>query len=225
MRPAGGAHAGDGHRRPAQAIGAEYKDRKAGTIGDAGCFSFFPTKNLGCAGDGGMIVTNDDDIADWSGKLRVHGGLNDYEHEVVGYNSRLDTLQAALLRVKLPHLPQWTEARRAGSARYDQELAGLPLTTPVKRDDCFHIYNQYTIATDRRDDLALWLKEKSIGHKVYYPVPFHLLECFTDLGHNTGAFPISEKAAKTVLSLPIFGEMTDDEQTEVIDAVKGFFAG
>ncbi|MCP4569671.1 MAG: DegT/DnrJ/EryC1/StrS family aminotransferase [FCB group bacterium] len=209
----------------AQAIGAQYKSRKAGTLGDAGCFSFFPTKNLGCAGDGGMIVTNEDGIADMARKLRVHGGLSDYNHEVVGYNSRLDTLQAALLRVKLPYLPRWTKARRAHAARYDRELAGLPLITPKVNDGAYHIYNQYTIACDRRDELAAHLKENQIGHKVYYPVPFHLLECFADLGHNSGAFPISEQAAGSVLSLPIFGEMTETEQTEVIEVVKRFFAG
>jgi len=207
----------------AQAIGAQYKSRKAGTLGDVGCFSFFPTKNLGCAGDGGMIVTNDDEIADMTRKLRVHGGISDYHHEVVGYNSRLDTLQAALLRVKLPYLPRWTEARRACAARYDKELAGLPLVTPKVSDGAYHIYNQYTIACDRRDELAAYLKEHQIGHKIYYPVPFHLLECFTDLSHNTGAFPESEKAARNVLSLPVFGELTESEQAEVIEIVKRFF--
>jgi len=208
----------------AQAIGARYKKRSAGTIGDAGCFSFFPTKNLGCAGDGGMIVTNDDAVADMARMLRVHGGHFEYQHKLVGYNARLDSLQAAILMAKLPHLKDWTEERRKNAARYNKELADLPLTLPAVREGAYHIYNQYTVATPRRDELAAFLKDRQIGHKVYYPVPFHLQECFAPLNYKPGDFPVSEKAAREVLSIPIFGEMTDAEQTEVIEAIRQFFA-
>lgn len=208
----------------AQAIGSEYKGRSAGSIGHLGCFSFFPTKNLGCAGDGGMITTDDDALADTVRILRQHGGRTEYLHEVVGYNSRLDTLQAALLLVKLPYLRSWTESRRLNAAHYNAAFADLPLKTPVIRDWAYHIYNQYTIACDRREQLLAWLKDHQIGYKVYYPVPFHFQQCFAGLGYKEGDFPHAEKAAKTVVSLPIFGEMTATEQGEVIAVVKEFFA-
>jgi dTDP-4-amino-4,6-dideoxygalactose transaminase len=207
----------------AQAIGSGYRERNAGSIGAAGCFSFFPTKNLGCAGDGGMIITNDDGIAETVKLLRVHGGRSEYLHEVVGYNSRLDTMQAAILSAKLPHLPEWTEARRKNAARYDRALAGLPLKTPVVREWAYHIYNQYTIALESRDELKAWLQKKQIGHKVYYPVPFHMQQCFRDLGYSHGDLPNCERAAETVISIPIFGEMTSAEQDEVIAAIREFF--
>lgn len=208
----------------AQAIGSKYKNRIAGSLGDIGCFSFFPTKNLGCAGDGGMVVTGNDEIADTIRILRTHGGRNDYLHEVIGYNSRLDTVQAAMLSVKLPHLAEWTEARRKNAAAYDDAFSGLPLKTPVAREWAYHIYNQYTLAVDDRDAFLDWLRGKEIGYKVYYPVPFHLQKCFKDLGYKSGDLPHSEKAAASVVSIPIFGEMTDAEQDEVISAVQGFFA-
>jgi len=207
----------------AQAIGSMYKGRKAGSIGNLGCFSFFPTKNLGCAGDGGLIVTSDDELAERVRILRQHGGKTEYLHQIVGYNSRLDTLQAAVLLVKLPHLAGWTEARRTHAARYDKELKGLPLRTPVIREWAYHIYNQYSITLDRREELMAWLKERKIGHKIYYPVPFHMQECFAGLGYKKGDVPNCEQAARTIVSLPIFGEMTEAEQTEVIDAVRRFF--
>jgi dTDP-4-amino-4,6-dideoxygalactose transaminase len=145
-------------------------------------------------------------------------------HQIVGYNSRLDTLQAAILTVKLPHLARWTEARCRNAARYDDAFRGLPLRTPVARPQAYHIYNQYTIALDRRDELIGWLKERQIGHKIYYPVPFHLQECFAGLGYHKGEIPHCEGAARSVLSLPIFGEMTEAEQGEVINTVRRFFA-
>jgi len=208
----------------AQAIGGKYKSRMAGSMGHAGCFSFFPTKNLGAAGDGGMVVTNDDAIADMVGILRVHGGRTEYMHEVVGYNSRLDTLQAALLSVKLPCLSGWTEARRKHAARYDRALNNLPIRLPIAKAWAYHIYNQYTIAVDDRDEFLTHLKRKQIGHKIYYPVPFHQQRCFGDLGYSQGDLPESEKAASSVVSIPIFGEMTDAEQTEVIEVIRTFFA-
>lgn len=207
----------------AQAIGSKYKDKMAGSIGDVGCLSFFPTKNLGCAGDGGMIVTDDEQLADAIRILRVHGGRTDYLHEVVGYNSRLDTIQAAILSTKLPHLAAWTEARRANAAIYDKAFADLPIKTPVAKDWAYHIYNQYTIALDNREPLLKWLDEKQIGHKVYYPVPFHMQQCFADLDYSPGDMPHSEKASLSVVSLPIFGEMTDSERAEVIEAITGYF--
>lgn len=207
----------------AQAIGSLYHDRPAGALGDVGCFSFFPTKNLGAAGDAGMIVTNDPTLAEMVRLLRVHGGHFEYHHKLVGYNSRLDSMQAAVLLVKLPHLKSWTEGRRHNALRYDNELAGLPLATPAIGTGNYHIYNQYTITTDRRDDLLKYLSDKNIGCKVYYPVPFHLQECFADLGYSEGQLPHCEKASQSVLSLPVFGAMTDDEQTEVISAIKQFF--
>lgn len=207
----------------AQAIGSQYKGRNAGSIGDMGCFSFFPTKNLGCAGDGGMITTNDEALADMVRLLRQHGGRTEYVHEVIGYNSRLDTLQAALLLVKLPYLRGWTESRRHNAARYNAAFAGLPIKTPTIRDWAYHIYNQYTVSCDKRDQLMAWLKDRQIGHKIYYPVPFHFQKCFAGLGYKPGDFPQAEKAGKTVVSLPIFGEMTATEQDEVIDAVVRFF--
>lgn len=208
----------------AQAIGSQYKGRTAGAIGDMGCFSFFPTKNLGCAGDGGMITSNDDALADMVRILRQHGGRTEYVHEVVGYNSRLDTLQAALLLVKLPYLRTWTESRRHNAARYNAAFAGLPLKIPTIRDWAYHIYNQYTVACDNREKLLTRLKDRQIGHKIYYPVPFHFQQCFAGLGYKAGDFPHAERAAKSVVSLPIFGEMTVAEQDEVIDAVVRFFA-
>lgn len=208
----------------AQAIGSRYKGRQAGSMGDLGCFSFFPTKNLGCAGDGGLVVTSDDELAERVRILRQHGGKTEYLHQIVGYNSRLDTVQAAVLLVKLPHLAGWTEARRARAARYDRELTGLPLRTPLAREWGYHIYNQYSITLERRDELMAWLKERKIGHKIYYPVPFHMQECFAGLGYKKGDIPYCEQAARTVVSLPIFGEMTAAEQDEVIDAIRRFFA-
>ena len=206
----------------AQAIGAVYKGRMAGSMGDLGCFSFFPTKNLGCAGDGGMVTTNSDELADMVRILRVHGGKFEYHHEIVGYNSRLDSIQAAVLLAKLPYLAKWTEARRKNAARYDDLLADTAVKTPFVPNDVYHIYHQYTIAVDRRDDLIAHLQMAGIGCKVYYPVPFHLQKCFEPLGYAKGTIPSCEKAAATVVSLPVFGEMTKGEQDEVVAAIKAF---
>jgi dTDP-4-amino-4,6-dideoxygalactose transaminase len=207
----------------AQAIGSKYKDRHAGTLGDAGCFSFFPTKNLGAAGDGGMVTTDDDKLADMVKILRVHGGRSEYLHEVVGYNSRLDTLQAAILSTKLPRLAGWTEARRKNAAVYDGAFKNLPVKTPAVKPWAYHIYNQYTIMVENREEFLAWLNKKQIGSKVYYPVPFHMQECFGDLDYSAGDLPRSEKAAASVVSIPIFGEMTGAERDEVIDVIKEFY--
>jgi dTDP-4-amino-4,6-dideoxygalactose transaminase len=208
----------------AQAISAEYNGRMAGSIGDFGCFSFFPSKNLGAAGDGGMIVTDDRDAADTLRMLRVHGWKKKYHPEVIGYNSRLDTLQAAILLVKLDYLKEWSEIRIAHARRYDKAFAGSAVRIPVVRDYAYHIYNQYTIAVDNQQELLSVLKEKKIGHDVYYPMPFHLLECYRDLPYRAGDFPLSEQAAKQVVSIPVFPELTEEEQEEVIDTVKSVSA-
>jgi dTDP-4-amino-4,6-dideoxygalactose transaminase len=208
----------------AQALSSRYGDKMAGNIGLLGCFSFFPSKNLGCLGDGGLITTNDEKLDDLVRRLKAHGSKPKYYHQLVGYNSRLDTIHAAALSVKLPHLDLWSEARRRNAARYDSLLAGLPITLPVQRKYGYHIYNQYTIALDRRDDFRAHLKARKIGHEIYYPVPLHLQECYRDLGHRPGSFPASEAAALRVCSLPIFPELTLAEQDYVVKAVKDFVA-
>lgn len=208
----------------AQAISARYNGRMAGSIGDFGCFSFFPSKNLGCAGDGGMVVTNSEESLATLRMLRVHGWKKKYHPEVVGYNSRLATVQAAVLLVKIDFLHEWSEARRAHAVKYDAAFAGTAIRTPVAKDYAYHIYNQYTIAVENRDELMTILKEKQIGHDVYYPVPFHLLECYRDMSYREGDFPVSEKASRSVVSIPIFPEMTDEEQEEVIEVVKSISA-
>jgi len=206
----------------AQAIGAEYKGRRAGSIGDFGCFSFYPTKNLGAGGDGGMIVTNSDDKIELLRILRFHGAKPKYYHQIVGYNSRLASVQAAVLLVKLPHLKQWSEKRIEHARAYDQAFAGIPsLTTPTVKDySTFHIFNQYTIAVEDRDGLIAELKKAGIGHEIYYPVPFHEQECFAYLGYSAASFPHSARSARRVLSLPIYPELTDSERAEVIEVVK-----
>ncbi len=208
----------------AQALSAEYKSRKAGSLGDVACFSFFPSKNLGCAGDGGMITTYDPELADMLRILRVHGSKPKYYHKIAGYNSRLATLQAAILLAKFPHLDGWSKARAEHAMIYDKELAGVgDLQLPKWMPDCRHIYNQYTIATDKRDELIEVLKEKQIGHAIYYPVPLHLQECYANLGYNEGDFPVSEKATRRVVSIPVFPYLKESEQAFVIETIKAFF--
>lgn len=204
----------------AQAIGARYKNRQAGAIGHYGCFSFYPSKNLGGAGDGGMIVVDDKTRGDFLKTLRVHGAEPKYYHRVIGYNSRLSTIQAAVLLVKLDYLQQWTEARRKHAAVYDAAFKGSRITTPVAKEYAYHIYNQYTISVGNQDELMRVLKERKIGHEVYYPVPFNLQECFHYLGYRAGDFPITEKAAGTVVSIPIYPELTGAEQEEVIATIR-----
>jgi len=204
----------------AQAIGAGYKGKKAGSIGHYGCFSFYPSKNLGGAGDGGMIILNDKERYEFVKILRVHGADPKYFHKVIGYNSRLSTIQAAVLLVKLDYLARWSEKRREHARKYDAAFKGTAIRIPIARDYSYHIYNQYTIAVDNRDDLMRALKERKIGHEIYYPVPFHIQECFRDLGYRPGTFPVTEKAAEKVVSIPVYPELTAAEQEEVIAAVK-----
>ena len=211
----------------AQAIGAEDRGRRAGSIGLLGCFSFYPTKNLGGAGDGGMIVTNDDALAERLRALRVHGGITEYLHKEVGINSRLDALQAVVLRVKLPHLDQWSNERRGKADRYNElfSKANLPyeVITPFIRPDGRHIFHQYIVrvATDR-DALMAHLNKCGIGTKIYYPVPLHLQECFCYLGYQAGDFPESERAAQETFALPVYPELTDEQQRYVVSSFTGF---
>jgi len=210
----------------AQAIGAEYKGQKVGTIGHLGCFSFFPTKNLGAYGDGGLVATNDDELAERVRMLRVHGSKPKYYHHLVGTNSRLDALQAAILRAKLPHLDEWTAARQRLASRYDELLGDIPgVEVPYRAPERTHIFHQYTIRVHdgRRDELQQYLKEKGIDTQVYYPLPLHLQPCFRYLGYKEGDLPESERASQEVLSLPMFPELTEEEQDYVVDAIMRFF--
>src|SRR5215212_5292198 len=212
----------------AQSIGATRKigDKtvKAGEAATIGTFSFFPSKNLGGYGDGGMIVTQDETLAARLRRLRVHGGAKTYYHDEVGYNSRLDALQAAVLLAKLPHLETWSAARRKNAEYYNAAFAGSSdVRTPVIDPANVSIYNQYTLRVARRDALQAHLKSKGIGNSVYYPLPLHLQPCFEYLGYKSGAFPESEKAAKEVISLPIYPELTNAQLDEVIGAVREFY--
>lgn len=207
----------------AQAIGAFYKGKKAGSLGTVGCFSFFPSKNLGGAGDGGFMTTNDESLAEQLVILREHGAKPKYYHSVIGINSRLDAIQAAVLSVKLPHLEKWHEGRRRNAGYYNQKLSDLPLILPYVRDDCVSVFNQYVIRTTRRDDLREHLKTREIGNEIYYPVPLHLQECFADLGYREGDFPEAEKAARETLAIPIYPQLNEEQLNEVVTAIREFF--
>ena len=212
----------------AQSIGAtrEIAGKKvhAGEAATVGTFSFFPSKNLGGYGDGGMIVTQDEQLAGRLRRLRVHGGLKTYFHDEVGYNSRLDALQAAVLLAKLPHLESWSAARRRNAEYYNAAFAGFTdVTTPIIDPANTSIYNQYTLRVAKRDQLQERLKKKGIGSSVYYPLPLHLQPCFSYLGYTEGAFPESERAAKEVISLPIYPELTTAQLDEVVGAVREFY--
>ena len=212
----------------AQTIGAtrmiDGERRMAGEIATIGTFSFFPSKNLGAYGDGGMMVTQDERLATRLKRLRVHGGLQMYHHDEVGYNSRLDALQAAVLHAKLRHLSHWSAARRANAAYYTSAFADVAeVRTPFVEPANESIFNQYTLRVERRDELQAHLKAKGIGSAVYYPVPLHLQPCFEYLGYKQGAFPESERAAREVLSLPVFPELTSAQLDEVVAAVRAFY--
>lgn len=204
----------------AQAIGAKYGDRTAGTMGDLGCLSFFPSKNLGCFGDGGMVLTDNEELGGRVEMLRRHGGKVKYRHTELGLNSRLDDLQAAILRVKLRHLAEWTEARRRLAYRYNSLLADVPgVTTPTEIPDAYCVYHQYTVRVEYRDQVQDAMKREGIQTMVYYPVPLHLQEVHAYLGLGEGAFPHAEEAARTCLSLPMFPEMTHEQQDKVVEAL------
>jgi dTDP-4-amino-4,6-dideoxygalactose transaminase len=212
----------------AQAIGADDGDNRAGTMGAIGCFSFYPSKNLGAAGDAGIMTTDDDTVADMLRILRVHGGERRYYHRVIGINSRLDALQAAILRVKLPRLDSWSNARADRAARYGELFTDAGLTEhielPFVRSNVRHIYHQFVIRTRERDALFEHLKKNGVGTDIYYPVPLHMQECFAYLGNREGDFPQSERAAKETLALPIFPKLTEEQQRYVVEVVEGFFA-
>lgn len=211
-----------------QAIGATECGRMVGGIGAAGCFSFFPSKNLSGAGDGGLVTTNDSALAEQVRLLRQHGAREKYFHSTIGGNFRLDAIQAAVLRVKLPHLTTWTDARRANAERYAHlaHEAGLPefgVVLPVEQCHCRHVYHQYVIRAPRRDELRAFLTERGIGTAVYYPVPLHLQDCFRDLGYSNGDLPHAEAAARETLAVPIFPGLTNDQQAYVVDSIAAFY--
>jgi len=210
----------------AQAIGSTYKSRPLGTIGAFGCFSFFPSKNLGAFGDAGLLTTEDDDLADRAKLLRTHGMKPKYYHHVVGANFRMDAMQAAVLRVKAPHLSGWTQGRRANAARYRAlfHAAGLDeaVRLPIEPPDRSHIFNQFVIRTADRDGLKRHLDQQGIGNEIYYPVPFHLQPCFANLGYRQGAFPHAERASLESLAIPVYGELTLSQQETVVSAIGQF---
>lgn len=213
----------------AQAIGAEYRGRRAGSLGLIGCFSFYPSKNLGGAGDGGMLTTNDPEMAASLRDLRSHGARKKYYHDRVGINSRLDALQAAILRVKFRYLDEWAGARRTNAQRYRDLFSDTGLTAngavrlPAEADSGLHVYNQFVIRARDRDKLRAYLTDHAIGTEIYYPLPLHLQECFKDLGYRAGDFPESERAANETLAIPVYPELTPDAQGRVVETIASFY--
>jgi dTDP-4-amino-4,6-dideoxygalactose transaminase len=211
----------------AQSLGSEYKQARAGSIGHIGCFSFFPSKNLGAYGDGGMLSTRDPILAERLFALRVHGAKRKYYHDWIGVNSRLDALQAAVLRVKLRYLDQWTAARQNNVALYAEMLGAteVPIVLPKGQPyQTRHIYNQFVICGERRNELQAFLKERGVGTEVYYPVPMHLQTCFLHLGYRRGDFPVSERLAETSLALPVYPELTPEDIAYVCSGIRAFYS-
>ncbi|OQY11902.1 MAG: transcriptional regulator [Desulfobacteraceae bacterium 4572_187] len=211
----------------AQAIGSEYQGRRAGSMGDFGCFSFFPTKNLGAFGDGGMVITGSDDLYDKLSVLRVHGSHPKYYHKLDGGNFRLDAFQAAVISVKLKHLDKWTQSRQENARKYRElfATAGIDdvIKLPVEKEER-HIYNQFVICVkDKRDELRLFLNDAGVGTEIYYPIPMHLQECFLALDYKKGDFPVAEYAALHTLALPIYPELSDDQIAYVVEKIKDFY--
>ena len=206
----------------AQSITSEYKGKKAGSMATAGCFSFFPSKNLGGIGDGGMVVTNNEQLYKRLFIMRDHGAEPKYYHSYIGANFRLDPIQAAALLVKLPHLAEWSEGRRRNAAYYDKKFKGTAVQTPYIDPDCVTIYNQYVIRVPKRDDVVAHLKENDIGCEIYYPVPMHMQECFGYLGYKQGDFPEAEKAANEVMAIPVYPELTDEMKDHVVRTILSF---
>ena len=211
----------------AQAIGAEYRGRRAGAMSDFGCFSFFPSKNLGAFGDGGIVITGSDELYDKLRVLRVHGSHPKYYHKLAGGNFRLDAFQAAVVSVKLKYLDKWTKGRQENANKYRELFANAGIDDviklPVEKEDR-HIYNQFVICLkDKRDDLRLFLNDVGVGTEIYYPIPMHLQECFLALNHKTGDFPVAEYAALHTLALPIYPELSDDQLAYVVEKIAAFF--
>jgi dTDP-4-amino-4,6-dideoxygalactose transaminase len=211
----------------AQSIGSEYNCKRAGSMGQIGCFSFFPSKNLGAYGDGGLVTTNNNALGDRLRALRVHGSFKKYYHKWVGVNSRLDALQAAILRVKFRYLDSWSEGRQRNAAHYRKVLAEMSVPVTAVSPAAYqtrHIYNQFVIRCERRDALQNHLKQRGIGSEVYYPLPLHMQECFADLGYKQGDFPVSEKLALESLALPVYPELTTDDIEYVCESIRMFYA-
>ena len=206
----------------AQSISSTYKGKKAGGIGTCGCFSFFPSKNLGGIGDGGMVVTNDEKLAAKMKVMRDHGQNPTYYYNFVGGNFRLDPIQAAALLVKLPYLDEWSKGRRKNAEYYNKKFAGTAVKTPYINPDCETVYNQYVIRSPQRDKLMEHLKQNGIGCAIYYPMPLHMQKCFEYLSYTKGDFPESEKAANEVLAIPVYPELTDEMKDCVVDAIVSF---
>ena len=212
----------------AQSLGARQtidgSERHAGSLGTLGSFSFFPSKNLGAFGDGGLMTTGDDDLAERLRKLRVHGGRQMYHHEMVGTNSRLDSLQAVVLSAKLPYLNGWAEARRRNAAFYNEAFAGVDaIRTPAHLETNYHVYNQYTLKVRDRDGLKQHLDAAGIGNAIYYPLPLHLQECFGSLGYKRGDLPVSERMAMEAISIPVFPELTEAEKSQVVQTILNYY--
>ncbi len=207
----------------AQAHGASYKGRPAGLIGDIGCFSFYPGKNLGAYGDAGAVITNSEELAQKVRLLRDHGRTTKYEHIEVGYGERIDAMQAAILAAKLRHLPDWTEARRKWAERYTLGLNDLPLKTVQPTPGAYAVYHIYAVAVERRDALLSYLNARGIQGGIHYPIPLHLQTCYLHLGYREGDLPVSEGATKSELSLPMYPELGEQNVDAVVDAIRGFF--
>jgi dTDP-4-amino-4,6-dideoxygalactose transaminase len=211
----------------AQSIGATYCGRQAGSIGEIGCFSFYPTKNLGAFGDAGLLTTNDPEIAEKLAALRVHGSRRRYFHEWVGINSRLDAIQAVVLKVKLQYLDSWTAGRQSHAEQYGKLFEQYRVPVKVQQPESYqtrHIYNQFVITCDRRDELRAWLTEHQIGSEIYYPLSLHLQTCFAGLGYSEGDFPVSEELTRRVLALPIYPELQREDIEYVVDRIAAFYA-
>ncbi|MBG9586587.1 DegT/DnrJ/EryC1/StrS family aminotransferase [Cytobacillus firmus] len=210
----------------AQAIGSKHNGKSVGELGTAATYSFFPTKNLGAYGDGGMIVTDNDDVAEKCRVIRVHGSKPKYYHHVLGYNSRLDELQAAVLNVKFPHLDTWSEMRRKNADTYTsllKEKVGDHVVTPVEKEGNYHVFHQYTLRVENRDELQKYLQEQGVSTMIYYPLPLHVQPVFQELGYKEGDLPITEKAAKEALSLPMFPELKREQQEYVVEKIAEFY--
>jgi len=206
-----------------QAIGAEYKGKRAGSIGHMGTYSFFPTKNLGAYGDGGMVVTNDDTLADKVKLLRAHGSKVKYNHIAIGHNSRLDEIQAAILRVKFKHIEQWNNERNRKAHIYNELLSGIDLITPTELEENKHVYHMYVVQSYKRDEIIKFLKERGVSTGVYYPSPVHLQEVYRHLNYSEGDLQVSEDACEKTFALPLYPEITLEEQKYVVDQIKEFF--